>query len=184
MNRFAGIQKVDSLFSGLNCEWFVCGGWAIDLFLNRVTRKHKDIDIAFARRDQFEMRDYLLQRGWTLEKAWGGELICWKDGERLNLPVHTVWCRNDEHDPGFIEILLNEIDDDCFRFRRNESITLPRERMSFKSSSGLPVLAPEIVLLYKSNCAEEYDADFQNAVRLLSDESRNWLKNSLDKLFA
>lgn len=183
-DRFAKIRKAASLFSDLNCEWFVCGGWAIDLFLKRVTREHKDIDIAIARRDQFVMRDYLRRRGWTLEKAVDGTLIDWNDGERLESPIHGVWCSNKECDPNFVEILLNEIDDDCFRFRRDESVTLPRGRMSFKSSSGLPVLAPELVLLYKSNSAEENDADFQNTVESLADESRVWLKAALDKLFA
>lgn len=84
-DEFAEIRKVDSLLSGLNCQWFVCGGWAIDLFLNRVTREHKDVDIAIARRDQFEMRDYLKRRGWKLEKAAGGELISWTDAEYLQL---------------------------------------------------------------------------------------------------
>jgi hypothetical protein len=184
MSAFAEIQKVASLFSGLQCQWFVCGGWAIDLFLNRVTRSHKDVDIAIARDDQFKVRDYLRRRGWNLEKALDGALIPWVDGERLALPVHTVWCRNDKYDPDFIELLLNEIDGDQFRFRRDQSITLARERMFFKSSSGLPVLVPEIVLLYKSNCPGEYEADFQNTVNSLAEGSRVWLKAALNKLFA
>src|SRR5262249_53786642 len=156
------LEKVSVLLHDLPCQWFVCGGWAIDLFLNRITRNHKDVDIAVARNDQFQARDYLQQRGWSLEKAINGELIPWADGEWLALPIHTILCRNSNSDPDFIELLLNEIDNAQFRFRRDQSIALARERMFFRSSSGLPVLAPEIVLLYKSNCPEEYDADFQN----------------------
>lgn len=188
MNEFAKLQKVGALFQDLDCQWFVCGGWAIDLFLARVTRSHKDIDIAVARNDQFKMRDYLWQRGWKLEKAIDGELIPWTAGSSsssapLVLPVHTIWCKNEKHEPDFIEILLNEIDDEQFKFRRDQSITRARERMFFETSSGLPVLAPEIVLLYKSNCPEEYDADFQNTVNSLGRESRVWLKMALNKLF-
>lgn len=183
MNGFAEIQIVNTLLAGLDCPWFVCGGWAIDLFLERVTRPHKDVDIAVARADQFKARDYLLRRGWKLDKAVNGELIPWTDDEPLVLPVHTIWCSNDEHDPNFIEILLNEFDDDGFRFRRDQSIRREREKMFFRTLSGLPVLAPEIVLLYKSNCLEEYAADFQNTVDALSEESRTWLKASLNKLY-
>ncbi|HZS08030.1 MAG TPA: hypothetical protein VFD58_24560 [Blastocatellia bacterium] len=184
MNPFAQPQRTGSLLRDLPCEWFICGGWAIDLFLNRLTREHKDIDIAIARDDQFRARGFLGQRGWRLEKAINGELIPWADDQWLALPVHGVWCRNEGHDPDFIELLLNEIDDTQFRFRRDESITLPRERMSFRSASGLPVLAPEIVLLYKSNCREEDEADFGNAAGSLSEGSRVWLKAALRKLFA
>jgi len=168
----------------LRCEWFVCGGWAIDLFLGRATREHKDVDIAVARSDQAEVRDYLAGRGWGLEKAVDGELSLWSDGEILAPPVHTIWCRNDAHDPAFVELLLNEIDGERFRFRRDETVTRERGRMSFKSDAGLPVLAPEIVLLYKSSRPEENAPDFRNAVALLSEESRAWLKHALDKVSA
>jgi hypothetical protein len=183
MISFTEIQKVGPLLSDLSCQWFVCGGWAIDLFLNRVTRSHKDIDIAISRNDQFKLRDYLLQRGWNLEIAINGQLIPWADSEWLALPVHTIWCKNDKYNPNFIEILLNEIDDNQFRFRRDQSITLKRERMSFKSTIELPVLSPEIVLLYKSNSHEEHDTDFQNTIGSLGGESRVWLKDALNKLF-
>jgi hypothetical protein len=184
MAEFAEVVKVGSLLRDLPCPWFVCGGWALDLFLGRVTRAHKDVDIAVARDDQFAVRAYLLGRGWKLEKAAGGVLTPWADGERLEVPDHAVWCRNEIHDPDFFEVLLNEVNGEHFRFRRDQSITLLRGRMSFKSASGLPVLAPEIVLLYKSNRPEEYDADFRGTVQSLAEESRDWLKGALKKLFA
>ena len=184
MAGFAEVQKIGSLLRELPCPWFVCGGWALDLFLGRVTRTHKDVDVAVARDDQFVVRDYLRRRGWALEKAVGGELTPWADGERLDLPAHAVWCRNDDHDPDFFEVLLNEIDGGRFRFRRDQSVTLAPGRLSFRHSSGLPVLAPEVVLLYESNRPEEYDADFRRAVQALSEEGRAWLKNALGKLSA
>jgi len=39
--------------------WFIAGGWAVDLFLGRVTRSHKDIEIAIVRADQGALRAYL-----------------------------------------------------------------------------------------------------------------------------
>jgi len=125
-----------------------------------------------------------VRRGWRLEKAVDGELTAWADGEILSPPVHTVWCRNDAHDPAFVELLLNEIDDERFRFRRDETITRERGRMSFKSDSGLPALAPEIVLLYESGRPEENASDFRNAAASLPEESRVWLKRALDKVSA
>jgi hypothetical protein len=180
-DSFAEVQKVSSLFSALACHWFICGGWALDLFLNRVTREHKDVDVAIARNDQFKVRAYLQQRGWSLQKAIDGVLIPWPDEEWLALPVHCIWCRNEHHDLAFVELLLNEIDEQQFSFRRDQSITLAQERMSFQTLAGVPVLAPEIVLLYKSNCPEEYDADFQNTVDALSTSQRAWLKDSLNQ---
>ena len=183
MLTIAEVQKVGLLLCDLQCQWFICGGWAIDLFLNRITRNHKDIDIAIARNDQLKVQEYLKQRGWILEKAINGKLSPWIDREWLALPVHTIWCKKDKYDPDFVEVLLNEIDEDQFRFRRDQSITVALEQMFFKTSSGLPVLAPEIVLLYKSNCPEEYEDDFQNTVKSLAEEKRIWLRMALSKLF-
>jgi hypothetical protein len=167
LTTFAEVQRVGSLLGGLGCEWYVCGGWAIDLFLGRVTRAHKDVDVAVARRDQLEAGDYLRRRGWGLQKASDGELSPWEEGEELAPPLHAVWCRNEAHEPPFFELLLNEIDDELFRFRRDRSVTLPRARISFRTRCGLPVLAPEVVLLYKSNSPGEYAADFSNAAASL-----------------
>ncbi len=182
MKTFEEVRKVGGLLRDLGREWYVCGGWALDLFLGRVTRAHKDVDIAVARRDQLVVQGYLLGRGWTLEKAADGRLSPWVEGEELRLPLHAVWCRNETHAPNFFELLLNEVDDRVFRFRRDPTVTLPRARMSFQSPEGLPVLAPEIVLLYKSNSAEEYGEDFRNAAPALSAESRAWLKGALEKV--
>ena len=181
MTTFDEVRKVGGLLRDCGREWFVCGGWALDLFLGRVTRAHKDVDVAVARRDQLEVRDYLRRRGWSLEKAADGRLSPWAEGEWLSLPLHGVWCRNEAHDPPFFELLLNEVDDELFRFRRDPALTLPRARTSFVSAPGLPVLAPEVVLLYKSNSPDEHAADFRNAAAALSDEARAWLKSALTK---
>ena len=184
MKHFAEVERVAALLSGLGCEWYVCGGWAIDLYLGRVTRAHKDVDVSVPRRSQSEVREYLKARGWRLDKAHGGELTVWGEGEFLSSPVHTVWCRNDAHDPDFVELQLDDFDDERLTFRRDSSLTIERGRMSFETASGVPVLAPEVVLIYKSNAFEEYAEDFRNARGALDVEARAWLKAALLKVYA
>jgi Aminoglycoside-2''-adenylyltransferase len=183
LTTFAEVEKVALLLRDLPCEWCVCGGWAVDLFLGRVTRAHKDVDVSVARRDQLEVRRDMNARGWKLEKAHDGKLTLWEDGEFLSPPLHTVWCRSDAHEPDFIEFQLDEIDDERFAFRRDASVTLPRGRISFRTETGVPVLAPEMVLLYKSSAAEEYADDFRNSVGALGAEARSWLKDALAKVY-
>jgi len=180
---FAEVERVASLLRELPCEWYVCGGWAVDLFLGRVTRAHKDVDISVARDSQLEVRGYMSARGWRLEKAHDGKLTPWGEGEFLSKPLHTVWCRSDAHEPDFVEFQLDDIDDERFTFRRDSSLSLPRTRMSFRTESGVPVLAPELVLLYKSSAADEYADDFRNCVGALDAPAREWLKDALGKLY-
>lgn len=52
---------------GFSRPWFVAGGWAIDLFLDRVTREHSDIEIAVLREDQLALQRHLV--GWQFTKV-------------------------------------------------------------------------------------------------------------------
>ena len=182
---FADILNAVKIIENYEKSWAVCGGWAIDLYLNRITRSHKDVDFAVLRKDQLLIQEYLLSRGWTLEKAVSGGLVPWQKGEWIDLPVHVIWCRNAEASPDFIELLFNEVDDVNFRFRREPTITLPVEKMIISSSSGIPILAPEIVLLYKSGKPEDPSAaaDFRNVLPELSSATRDWLGSALNKLY-
>lgn len=183
MAKFSVLEKTAELLSGLACDWFFCGGWGLDLFVGRVTRSHKDVDIAVARRDQLSVQAYLAEKEWRLEVAHDGKLRPWREGHRLELPIHTIWCSNADEDPAFLEVLLNEIDHQEFRFRRDEAISMPVSRMAFSTPSGLRVLAPEIILLYKSNKVPEYDIDLQNTLDSLSTDAREWLRTALEHLF-
>jgi len=178
------IDSVAILLAPLPTTWGFCGGWAIDLFLNRITRPHKDVDIAVWRTDQKLVFDFLRQRGWTLELAEDGQLIPLPEGEYITLPFHTIWCRSTNYSPDFLEILLNEAEEDKFLFRRDPSIQYPRSQTFMISRSGLPILAPEIALLYKSKppSRPQNVADFRSALPALNAPQRQWLAQALYKL--
>lgn len=183
--NFNDVIQAVKVFDNYDRPWAVCGGWAIDLFLNRVTRPHKDVDFSILRTDQFVIQEYLLSRGWTLEKAVSGELVPWLNGEWIDIPVHTIWCKNPSASPDFIELLFNEVDEASFHFRRDASITLSLEKMIVLSALGIPILAPEIVLLYKSKNVESspYVGEFKKVLPYLSPEARDWFAAALTKLY-
>lgn len=170
-----------TLLSDYPHSWAIGGGWAIDLYLNHLTRDHKDIDIILERHDQLDAQAYLMGRGWALEVAAQGRLSPWQVGAWLDLPIHTIWCRHPAHQPDFIELLLNEWDGDTFIFRRDPSLTRPRQQAVIMSAAGLPILAPEIALLYKSNRPTEghNSADFHTCLPALTSDARAWLHNGL-----
>ncbi len=184
MNPFAPVLQINRLMADFPCRWGFCGGWAIDLFLAQQTRPHKDVDIAVLRRDQRALYTYLSTRGWRLETAHDGTLTRW-DGAPLTLPVHTLWCTHPQHEPGFLEVLFNEDDGTHLCFRRDLSIRLPLEDAFRRSPDGLPILAPEIVLLYKAKYSHEDDhkADFSNALPRLDTRQRAWLHEALSTLY-
>jgi hypothetical protein len=181
MNDFIEPQRVASLLQDVRCRWGVAGGWALDLFLDRVTREHQDVEVAIFREDQFVLQEYLSSRGWSLECVHQGRLSPWPKGERLELPIHEIWCRTQSGPLRRLEVLLNERQGDTFVFRRDARVVAPLDSTFIRSKCGVPVLAPEIVLLYKSKRAAEIkeQLDFSNALDGLDAERRRWLFASL-----
>ncbi len=181
MSFDSALENIARLFTPLPVIWGFCGGWSIDLFVNRSTRSHKDVDVAILRTDQRLIFDFLRHYGWTLEQAIKGTLQPFQEDEFVALPVHTIWCRHASFHPDFLELLLNESHEDQFLFRRDRSIQRPLAEAFVISSSGLPMLAPEIVLLYKSKDLSSVGKrlDFQAALPQLHTQQRQWLRHAL-----
>jgi Aminoglycoside-2''-adenylyltransferase len=180
-SSFGDVRRIAWLMRDYPLPWGVCGGWAVDLFVGRVSRPHKDVDIAILRRDQLDIQTYLRERGWSMEIADKGTLTPWIDGGPIERPRHGIWCRNHDHNPDFLEVLLNEREGSRFLFRRDRKLTLSLDRAFLMTSVGVPILAPEIVLLYKSvdPSASERDSDFQTALPKLEAAQRGWLATGL-----
>jgi len=169
-------QIVDTMrpFTG---TWAIAGGWAIDLWLGRQTRTHADVDIAVFRDEQSLLRSTF--QDWQFSKAADGKLLPWPRDEVLRLPDHEIHASTANGMK--VELLLNERRDDVWLFRRGASIELSMAR-AFRRRQSVPVLAPEIVLLYKSkNPRATDDDDFAAALPSLDDESRAWLRSALTR---
>ena len=178
------LQNVIKLIQGYNGTWAICGGWALDMFLGRVTRPHKDVDILIPRKEQLHIQDYLCEQGWSMKVAVDGNLLPWQKGEFLKLPLHCIWCSNDNYQPNFFELLLNEIDNEYFYFRRETTIAIPVDQILLQTEEGFPILAPEVVLLYKSKYDSiENDHDFNSIVKVLASKKKNWLRDMLVLLY-
>ena len=173
----AGLARVATVMKDFPGPWGIAGGWTIDLFLQRETRSHSDIDVAILRGDQRHLRARLLV-GHT-EKVVEHHLSPWLVGEELQPPLHEVHATWPD---GFhLEFLLNDHDHDTQKwlFRRDHRIGRSLAA-AFVSGAGIPYLAPEIVLLYKSKGpAAKDDADLASALPHLSAEQRRWLEGAL-----
>lgn len=170
--------KVAAIMRDFNQIWFIAGGWAIDLYLGKVTRPHSDIEIAIFRRDQTALQDYLA--GWLLQKVINGERSVWQRGERLQSPIHELHCFNEVAEPRQFEILLNESNENEWMYRRNEKVKRSLAKCQMVSSAGIKFLCPEIALLYKSkNPRASDEQDFETVAQQLDTERKKWLSNAI-----
>lgn len=174
---FEQCQKVASLMAKFNNTWFIAGGWAIDLFMGKETREHKDIEIAIFRKDQLNLKAYL--KAWDFKKVINSEFHHWGD-EFLELPIHEIHATN-KLNGDKLEVLLNEAEDNDWQFRRDLRISLPHHAVWSYSELGIPYLNPEIVLLYKAKNTREKDhQDFITVKDHLDNNKKQWLKSALE----
>ncbi|MFV1960071.1 MAG: nucleotidyltransferase domain-containing protein [Planctomycetota bacterium] len=179
---FGELFRALASFQGFPGRWWVAGGWAIDLFVGRRTRDHRDVDVMIPRSDQGAIHEHF--RNCVRHKivphpdglGGRGTLEPWR-GERLDLPVHQVLV---EAGVGRIEILLGEVHGRRWRFRRNPDVTLCLSDATRRSPAGVPHLAPEVVLLFKAKPLRSWDeADLAVAIPRLGEHGRRWLAGAL-----
>jgi hypothetical protein len=169
-------QIVDTIrpFTG---TWAIAGGWAIDLWLERQSRSHSDVDVAVFRDEQSLLRATFEE--WQFSKVVYGKLLPWPHDEMLRPSEHEIHASTPNGTK--VELLLNERRDDVWLFRRDSSIELPMAR-ALRRAQSVSVLAPEIVLLYKSkNPRATDDDDFAAALPSLDDSARAWLRSALTR---
>lgn len=180
-NQFAKTLQVLELMRQFPQQWFILGGWAVDLFLGSETREHDDLEIGIYRSDQNYLRNYL--QSWTFTKQVDGALEDWREGEWLETPIHEIHgtCRSGTDSLTTLEILLQDETDSEWKFRRNNVIHRAKDEVFLISDAGIPYLAPEIVLLYKAKQLREKDElDFALVLKNLTAAQRTWLGNSLE----
>jgi hypothetical protein len=184
---FKPILAAAGLMRGFAGTWFVAGGWAIDLFLNRVTRKHSDIEIGIYRDEQQLLWDQL--EGWSFKKAMpgdqGSQWVAWEKGEELRLPVHQIRAGRSEGEPREVEFLLHEREAANWCTRRHPGLTRAVSEVAIECALGIPILAPEIQLLFKAKKTRKKDHDdFQATLPRLNGRQRTWLAMALRQYHA
>jgi hypothetical protein len=173
-------REAPALFAGVAAPWWVAGGWALDLFLGRQTRAHKDLDVGILRRDAPQVLAALA--GWEFFAAHEGRLRRCDSGEPA-AQVNGLWGRRAPMSPWALELLLDEAADDRWLFRREPRIGRPLSALLRHDAAGIPYLAPEIQLLYKAKRVRAEDAaDFAQVLPCLEPDARRWLTGALTQL--
>jgi hypothetical protein len=190
-------------------DWSICGGTAIDLFLGKKIRVHKDLDVAVFWEDRNLIIDLMLNSGWRVLQACGGgvvkelnkkqgdpfekrNLFCFTSKEdRVNLePVEDNKFRfglekREQIDFTYVEFLFNERNTGDLYLPGESNIKRELDKAILPSLDGISYLAPEIVLFYKSSYLDGFDTadhnyDFDASLPYMNAEQRQWLKKALE----
>lgn len=60
------ILEANKLFKNFKSPWFICGGFALDMFVGKQLRIHGDFDICSFREHKVEMLQFMQHNGWDL----------------------------------------------------------------------------------------------------------------------
>jgi len=173
---FSQLEAIANELKEAPFPWFVAGGWALDLFLGHVQRVHYDVDVIVPRSAQMDLQKYMTGQGWKLITPYEKRLELWPPHMRLELPRHQVHAHRDDI---FVDILLTDMNE-VWCYRREPVVVRTMEKMGLRSESGIPYLAPELVLLFKSKNTSNHERakdqmDFERVVPYLELERRAWL---------
>jgi len=178
-------REIQSLLADTPFQWWIAGGWALDLFLQEQTRPHFDIDVAIARQDQLVAQLY--PSGWDFWSTMRNEkgnivLRHWETGKLLGTEIPGVWGRESPESPWRFEFLLHEINEQLWTFRYSALVQHPLRNIERFTTEGIPYLQPEIALLYKAARLRDVDVqDFHKVLPHLNDEQRSQLAGDLLK---
>ena len=152
-----------------------------------MTRDHEDVEIGVFRDHQQALRAHFA--GWGPYKSISG-WIPWEEDELLELPIHQVLFRPPrsgppsdpwEPSPEERQFFLNEVEDGVWICRRDARVTCPVGELTLRSAGGIPIVAPEIQLLYKAKHKEDKDEhDFRETLPRLTPSRRSWLRRALE----
>jgi len=204
------VARIGEFMSTYHHEWALCGGWAVDAWLARLTRDHGDVDIAVFENDRQALFEHLT--GWQLiahEEAKENEGSELWDGRRLLLPAHMHGRPPEESgplperfDPSGMRIVFATDGfwlDVCLCERSGREWVLngdPRVALSLgqcirHSVWGLPTVTPEVLLFFKAtlyvgtknHLRPTDEADFLALLPLLTDEQRAWLREAVSRVY-
>lgn len=96
--------------------------------------------------------------GWDIHVAAAGRLTPWAGGTPdPALNQNNLWCRRSTDGPWLLDVTIGEGEDDMWVYRRDPRIRLPWADAVLQTPEGLPYLAPELQLLFKSRDRREKD---------------------------
>jgi hypothetical protein len=185
-------------------DWILCGGWAVDSWLGRITRDHGDLDITVFEDSEPALFKHLA--GWQMVPHDGAladsDTNAQWTGRKLVTPAH-LHCRGPEDsgdippagallaDQGWnLEIVINDRAHGEWILRDEPRVALPLSRYAGQSAWGLPTALPEVLLFFKATAYEgtrhylrqRDHVDFERLYPVLTPAQRSWLHEAISRV--
>ena len=190
-------MRLAELMASYPRAWSLCGGWAVDAWLGRVSRDHGDVDLSVFDADHQPLAAHLA--GWQLiaHTSVVDDLSTaqW-DGRRLPVPSHIHGRSPADAGPlpedgicnpeqgWWLDIQIDEADGDAWVLKRDPRIALPFRDAIRMSPWEIPAASPEVLLFFKAALPRRRDwRDFVAFLPQLSERQLVWLRDAIARAF-
>lgn len=139
---FSLVFEICEFFERLPADWCMAGGWALDLFQEKVTRKHSDIDICVFTFSKIDCVGFFLERGWRVEAKLGRGFVRVPDISKWSQAMPYFFAIA----PGatFLPPYIDERGDRKLHYRREEQLLMDFVEVYFPNvENGSVVYIPD-----------------------------------------
>jgi hypothetical protein len=111
---------------------------------------------------------------WDIHVASAGRLSPWDGGPLFQtLEQNNLWCRRNAGEPWCLDIAISEGDQKDWIYRRDHTFRVNWDEAVLHSPEGIPYLAPDLQLLFKSKNVRPKDVeDVRHVIPSLTPERR------------
>ena len=168
--------RVAENLTGVTAPWCVAAGWALDLFLERQTREHDDLEIGVPSDGFARVHEALASFDFVVI----GDGKAWPLTDESLARYRQTWVR-EPNGPWRVDVMRERWDGDTWICRRDARVRVHAASLISRTADGIPYLQPEIVLLFKAKAARPKDEqDFAAVLPHLDGSRRLWLRDALD----
>ena len=163
-----------NLFKNCNFPYYICGGFALEIFTEKTWRSHSDFDISIFEENRKDAVAFLLANGWHVYQRGQYQKQIFDANDPLVLECRNIWAlkpgshialkpiegeenlydyeqlEKSQKEFTFIEMVVDGKDGDDFLLGKERRIKRSMDKaILFKD--GIPYMAPELVLFLKSH---------------------------------
>jgi aminoglycoside-2''-adenylyltransferase len=170
--------EVAERLSSVTTPWYVAAGWALDLFIGGIGRRHEDLEIGVPQQRFGEVIDAF--PGFEWDVVGGGWIWPYPEEAASN---HQTWLREPSIGRYRLDVFREPHCGDRWVCRRSTSITLPYDELILHTAEGIPYAIPEVALLFKAKRLRQKDeADFRCVLPAMDRSRRSRLSGWLSRV--
>ncbi len=155
----------------VHADWYIAGGWALDLWHGAQRREHEDLEFATTPRDAPRIASFLKEL--TFFEVKKGQLRKYDLDRPVDTETWQVWGADVQEARWRVDMMMDRGTPTMWSYKRHPELQQPRNQAIQTTAEGIRYLAPANVLLFKAKyCRPKDEDDFEAALPKLTTQDR------------